>query len=133
MRFSQRGFTALVAAALIAWPSLLPPVLAQSGSVCPGINAVTPMGFEVITVSSTAIGPTSATINTGTRSASVAVGHVATDAIRYRDDGVDPTAAVGMPVAVSTMFLVCGVLAIRQFKMIRQTGNASVSMSYYGG
>lgn len=132
MRFSQRGFTALVAAALIAWPFLIPPALAQSGGACPGINAVVPMGFETITVSTAAIGFTSATISTATKSASVAVGYVATNAIRYRDDGVDPTAAIGTPIAASTPFQVCGVLAIRQFRMIRQSADASVSVSYYG-
>lgn len=133
MRFYQRGFTALVAAALVAWPFLTPPVSAQSGGACPGINAVVPMGFETITVSSTAIGFTTSLISPTGRSASVAVGYVATDAIRYRDDASNPTAAVGMPIAASTPFQVCGVLAIRQFKMIRQTTDATVSVSYYGG
>jgi hypothetical protein len=131
MRYFQRGFAALVIV-LLAWP-FAPPVQAQSGGACPGIGTVTPLGFETITVSSTAIGFTTASISPAGRSASVAVGYVATGAIRYRDDGVDPTAAVGMPIAASTQFQVCGVLAIRQFKMIRQTIDASISVSYYGG
>ena len=133
MRFSQRGFTALVAAALIAWPFLIPPILAQSGSVCPGINAVAPIGDgATITVSSTAVGFPAADIATATRKASVAVGYVGTAAIRYWDNGTDPTAAVGLPIDSGERFVVCGVDAIIKFRMIRQTVDASVTTAFYG-
>ena len=119
---------AVLALALIPTPV----ARAQKGGAC-GLGTLIPMGFETITVSNTAIGFTTATIVTSTTSASYAYGYVATDAVRYRDDGVNPTAAVGIPVAVSTYFEVCGAAAVRAFRMIRQTTDASVSVAYYRG
>ena len=129
MRYFQRGFAALVI--VLAWP-FAPPVQAQSGGACPGIGTVTPLATETIAVSSTAVPFTAAKISSSTRSASMAIGYT-TAAIRYWDDGSTPTATVGMPVAASERFQVCGVAAIRAFLMIRQSGDASVSVSYYGG
>lgn len=127
-----RGFAALVVAALLLWPLVLP--VSAQGNVCPGLNPVSPMGNgDTITVSSTAIGISTADISTTGRSASVAVGYVAGDAIRYWDNGETPTASVGMYVGVNTGFVICGVKAIRDFRMIRITTDATVTVSLYGG
>ena len=123
---------AVVAGLLIVWPLSLP-VGAQSQGGCPGINTVRPLGKGTQTVSNTAVGFTTANIATSTRTASIVVGYVATDAIRYWDDGSIPTATVGMPVAVGERFMVCGVEAIKNFLMIRQTNDATVSYTTYGG
>lgn len=132
MRLSQRGFTALVAVALIAWPLVLP--VSAQGNVCPGINAVTPMGDgDTITVSSTAVGFAAADISAAGRSASVVVGYVSADAVRYWDNGQTPTASVGMLLTASTHFTICGIKAIRDFRMIRVTTDATVTVSFYGG
>lgn len=131
-KIAARGLTALVVAALLLWPLVLP--VSAQGNVCPGITAVAPMGDgDTITVSSTAVGFAAADISTTGRSASVAVGYVATDAVRYWDNGQTPTATVGMYVGVNTGFVVCGVKAIRDFRMIRVTNDASVTVSFYGG
>lgn len=131
MRNFRRGFTALVVALLVLPPT---PALSQVGGICPGITAVAPMGNgDTITVSTTAIGFTTADISTTGRSASVAVAYVATNAIRYWDNGQDPTAGVGLPVAAGERFVVCGVKAIRDFRMIRQSADATVTATFYGG
>jgi hypothetical protein len=49
--------------------------------------------------------------------------------IRYRDDGVAPTAAIGMPVAVGIAFQYSGNLAAIQF--IGQAGGAIINVSFY--
>ena len=50
-------------------------------------------------------------------------------AIRYRDDGVAPTASVGMPVAAGNAFQYSGDLSAIQF--IQQTSGAILNVSYY--
>lgn len=52
-----------------------------------------------------------------------------TQAIRYRDDGVDPTATDGMPVAAGATLTYTGDPA--KFRMIAQTSTATVHVSYY--
>lgn len=49
--------------------------------------------------------------------------------VRYRDDGVAPTATVGMPVFQATSWLYSGPLTAIQF--IAQSGNATLDVSYY--
>lgn len=127
----KRVIVALLLLFVVVVP--IPKVEAQAGGACPGIGTVTPMGYEAITVSSTAVGFTATVIVTSSRSAVVAECFIVTDAIRYRDDGTAPTAAIGMPVAVSTPFQVCGQLAVRNLRMIRQTTDATAHCSYYGG
>lgn len=54
-----------------------------------------------------------------------------TQAIRYRDDGTDPTASVGYPIPVGAELRYSGgnMAAIR---IIAQTGTATVNVLYYG-
>lgn len=49
--------------------------------------------------------------------------------IRYRDDGVAPTASVGMPVSAGNAFQYSGDLSAIQF--IDQTSGAILNVSYY--
>jgi hypothetical protein len=133
MHHRRRSVTALILAALIAWPYSLPDAQAQAGGSC-ALGTLVPTGFEVVTVSSTAVGATVSKLTSATgRSISYIYGYVATDAIRVRDDGENPTASVGQPVAAGERFEVCGVKAARQFRMIRVTGDAPVSLSFYSG
>jgi len=83
-------------------------------------------GFQQITVSTTAVG---LTVPQG---ALFAVVEIESNAIRYRDDGTDPTASVGMLVNASTVpITVCN--PNQKFKMIRQgAADATASVSYYG-
>jgi hypothetical protein len=52
-----------------------------------------------------------------------------TQAVRWRDDGVNPTASVGMPLAVGVTLQYDGDLT--QIKFIEQTGSAKINISYY--
>ena len=54
---------------------------------------------------------------------------VEAQAVRYRDDGVAPTASVGIPVAAGACFQYSGTLPTLQF--IAQTTGAIVNLSFY--
>ena len=130
-RNMKRGLVVVMLLWAVLTPLFALPVAhAQLGGSC-ALGTLIPMGFETITVSSTAVGFTAGTIRSGTSVATYAVGYVAADNIRYRDDAVDPTASVGMLVASGSNFQVCGMKAVSQFRMIRQTTDATVSVSYY--
>jgi hypothetical protein len=49
--------------------------------------------------------------------------------VRWRDDGTDPTAAVGMPIYVGTSFLYDGDLT--RIKFINMVAGGKVNVSYY--
>lgn len=51
-------------------------------------------------------------------------------AVRWRDDGTDPTAAIGMPLAVGTTLVFEGQLA--RVKFIQQVAGAILNVTYYG-
>lgn len=131
MRTFQRGFTALVIAAFLL-PYMAPPVSAQMGGSC-ALGTLVPMGYEEIAVSSTAIGFTAATIQTSTASANFAYVYVGSNSIRWRDDGSNPTAAVGQPAAAGERLQVCGKKAVGAIKFIRQSADATLFVSYYRG
>lgn len=101
---------------------------------CTDFPSLFPMGYEQITVSSTAVGFTAAAIQpAGARPADMAVVSVATNAIRSRDDGLNPSATVGFPFAASSTFTVCGAATIQRVKFIRQSADATLDVSYYRG
>ena len=52
-----------------------------------------------------------------------------TNGIRWRDDGTDPTATVGMPVAAGSTLVYDGDLS--KIKIVSQTGTATVNVSYF--
>jgi|SRR6478752_665308 len=52
-------------------------------------------------------------------------------AVRWRDDGQNPSATVGMPLAVGQALQVDGKL-LSQYKFISQTAGAILNVSYYG-
>lgn len=92
-----------------------------------------PVSFEQLTVSSTAklLTATKYDIGDGEGVADLAIISVETDAIRYRTDGVAPTATVGMPQAANSTFTVYGVLCVKKLQMIRVTTDATIEVSYY--
>lgn len=49
--------------------------------------------------------------------------------VRWRDDGTDPTASVGMPIYVGTSFLYDGDLT--RIKFINMVAGGKVNVSYY--
>ena len=50
-------------------------------------------------------------------------------AVRWRDDGTDPTSSVGMPLAVGVPLQYDGDLT--KIRFIEQTGSAKLNISYY--
>lgn len=86
-----------------------------------------PINFESITVSSTAIGFTTAT----RVSATSALISVEDDNIRYRLDGTDPTASEGHLLYAGQTQIIEGWLAISQFKAIRVTSDAKLKVTYF--
>lgn len=93
---------------------------------------LTPFAFEEISVSSTAIGLTQATaFPDGVKGADMAVVTIEDDAVRYRDDGLDPTATVGQIAAVDTSLTIRGAASLKKVKFIRVTTDADINVTYY--
>tara|TARA_R110000868_G_scaffold195864_1_gene441671 strand:- start:552 stop:734 length:183 start_codon:yes stop_codon:yes gene_type:complete len=52
-----------------------------------------------------------------------------TQGVRWRDDGTNPTASVGMPVAAGSYLNYDGDL--KQIRFIQQTASAELNVSYF--
>ena len=63
-------------------------------------------------------------------SPSTAIIRCETQAVRWRDDGVAPTATVGMPLAVGDVLEYTGG-NLKQLRFIEQTASAKLNISYY--
>ena len=99
---------------------------------CTNSPSLFPFAFETITVSSTALGFTATTaFPAGQQPGAMAVCRIEVDGIRYRADGLNPTATVGMLESVGGTFTACGEASMRRFRMIRVTADSTVSCSYY--
>ena len=87
------------------------------------IGYAKPVGYQQITSLSAA---TALTVPAGARSAVIIA---QTQAVRWRDDGTNPSATVGMPLPVNTMLEYSGDLAA--IKFFEQTASAALNISYY--
>lgn len=87
-----------------------------------GIRA-TPLGYQQLSVAGTAVG---LTVPTG---ATMAIITVSGQIVRYRDDGTVPTASVGMPLAVGSIFNYASALSAIQF--IAEASTATLDILYY--
>jgi len=83
-----------------------------------------PLGYQQITSLGSATGLTIP------RGATVALIRPESQAVRWEDDGTNPTATVGMPLAVGETLPYTGYL--EQIKFIQQTASAILNISYYG-
>jgi hypothetical protein len=106
----------------LAWLLWCGSAAAQS----PGIYVFTPLGYQQI--SSPAVA-TNLTLPTGVGPVKIAEICVETQGVRYRDDGVAPTAAIGIPVAAGSCFAYSVNLSVVQF--IQQVSGAVIDVSYY--
>jgi hypothetical protein len=106
---------------------------ADAGIACSGLNfSPVAYDFESITVSNTALGFTAAKITpAGTPPAIYASCTLETNAIRYRADGLDPSATVGQLVSAGVSFEVCGQQNIQVVRFIRQTADGTLQCHYY--
>jgi hypothetical protein len=83
-----------------------------------------PLGYQQITDVSAAIGLTAPA---GTAFAMITAG---TSAVRWRDDGTDPTAGVGYPLPVNSELTYAG--SFSALKFIQQAAGAVLDIVYYG-
>lgn len=81
------------------------------------------LGYQQITSLSAAAGLTPP------QGATLALIVPETQGIRWRDDGTNPTASVGMPVASGSYLSYDGDL--NRIKFIEQTASAKINVSYY--
>lgn len=81
------------------------------------------LGYQQITSLSAAAG---LTIPQGT---TMAVITPESQAVRWRDDGTNPTASVGMPIAAGAYFNYDGDL--NRIKFIEQSASAKLNVAYY--
>lgn len=82
-----------------------------------------PVGYEQITSLAAA---TALTVPLHARMALISA---ETQAVRWRDDGTNPTIGIGMPLTVDFPFWYTGNLAA--FRVIEQTASAKLNVAYY--
>lgn len=89
------------------------------------------MGYQQITSvsASTALTVPSRDANGLNQDPTIAVIIAHTQGVRWRDDGVAPTASVGMPLPVDTAFVYDGDL--NKIRFIEQAASAELNVSYY--
>ena len=85
-----------------------------------------PKGYQQLTVSTAAVG---LTLPAGAQRAVITV---EVQSIRWRDDGTAPTDAIGTLVAANATIELNSLLSLRQFKAIRVSVDAKLSITYYG-
>lgn len=96
------------------------------------VKAITScLGYQQITTLSSATNLTVPTTDLNGLSAKPTLALIVaeTQAVRWRDDGVAPTASVGMPLAAGVTLQYDGDLSRIQF--IEQTAGARLNISYY--
>lgn len=99
--------------------------LDKSGrSLVVSVGPSSPLGYQQI-----ASGLNAANALTVPAGATIAVIIAETQAVRWRDDGTNPTATVGMPLPVQTPLIYAGDLSL--IKFIEQTTSAKLNVSYF--
>lgn len=88
-------------------------------------NACRPLGYQQLTIDATT--STALTVPAGT---AYCIGSCTAQALRWRDDGTNPTASVGFPEAVAQEFVINNPAAI---KLIGQVASTVLNVCYYGG
>jgi hypothetical protein len=89
-----------------------------------------PIAKETLVVSSTALPLTASAYDRDGLSADQATITCETDAVRYWADGSIPTASVGHVLAAAGALLLYGQQAIQNFRVIRVTNDATLSITY---
>ena len=84
-----------------------------------------PLGYQQITSLSSAV---ALTVPAGT---SLVLVSPQSQAVRWRDDGVDPSATVGYPLSVGSELNYDGAFA-GGLKFIEQVASATINVLYYG-
>jgi hypothetical protein len=89
------------------------------------------LGYQQITDLDPAVGLTVPTKNLSGLASTPSIALITPEAqaVRWRDDGVAPTATVGMPLAVGVTLQYDGDLT--QIRFFEQAGGAKLNISYY--
>lgn len=89
------------------------------------------LGYQQITSLSSATGLTIPSVDVNGLSCRPTIALITpeTQAVRWRDDDVNPTATVGMPLAAGVTLQYDGDLT--KIKFIEQTGGAKLNITYY--
>jgi len=104
----------------------------EARATCAASSSYNAFAHETITVSSTAVGFNSVLYDQASGQATAALVSVSGDAIRFWSDGtIAPTATVGHPVPIASTVEICGFANVKNFRMIRQTTDSTVSVSYF--
>lgn len=90
-----------------------------------GFRAEKALGYQQITDVSSAV---ALTVPAGT---SLALIVPEVQAVRWRDDGTNPTATVGMPLAIGAM-LIFTAQSLAALRFIEQAASAKLNVTYYG-
>lgn len=88
------------------------------------------LGYGQLTSLSSAVAVSSVTggIPAGTEQVAI---QAETQNVRYRDDGTDPTASIGMIFTVNTIYMLSIAQAARM-KLIEAAASAKLNISFYG-
>lgn len=92
----------------------------------PGYRGEKSLGYQQITNLSAAVG---LTVPAG---ANLALITCETQAVRWRDDGTDPTATVGYPLPTNAELQFTGE-QLSRLKFIEQAASAKLNICYYAG
>lgn len=93
-----------------------------------------PLGFQKLVVSGTAVGFTNPIDYAGKSIEPSAVSFICeTDQIRFRVDGIDPDASTGVLVEKGDLVELTNPKAIKKFKAIKVTNDATLQIHYFGG
>jgi hypothetical protein len=89
------------------------------------------LGYQQITSLSSAVGLTVPAVDANGLSVKPAIAIITPEVsgVRWRDDGTDPTATVGMPLAAGVTLQYDGDL--KKIRFIQQTAGAILNVSYY--
>jgi hypothetical protein len=87
--------------------------------------ALAKLGYQQITSLS---GATALTVPAG---ATYCIVTAESQAVRWRDDGTNPTASVGMPIASGNSYSFNGAANLAALRFIEQTASAILNVSYY--
>ena len=124
---------AFLAAALVG--ALAGPTAAEitgpSGS-CSGLTAaLVPLGYQQLTVSTTAVSLSKAQYDRAAGVAVAAFAQIASNGISVRDDGTAPEASTGLPFAAADKFWICR-SSIAAFQAIRSGGaDGTLNVIFY--
>jgi len=123
----MKGLAIAARSSLAAFLSLMLVAIAPAQTTSPALPLVA-LGYCQITSLGSAVTLAGGGCTVPSNATAVYV-EAETQAVRYRDDGVAPTAGVGMPIAQNGTLFYAGNIAALQF--IQQTASAKLNVLFY--